>query len=100
MQDNSIAVQWLIVIAVILFFGWLRIDAIEWMVVLVVCGVVVIAEYFNTVLERLLDFVHRDHHPAIERLKDMSAGAVLVSAMMALSVGLIIVVRHIDKLLP
>ena len=69
-----------------------KITAIEWSIILLCSGLVMATEAVNTALERLADSVHPDHHTGIGESKDIAAAAVLITAIAALSVGLIIFV--------
>jgi diacylglycerol kinase (ATP) len=53
-------------------------------------GLVWSAELFNTAIERLCDTVSKDYHPGIKFIKDVSAAAVLVSAIAAFVTGAIV----------
>jgi diacylglycerol kinase (ATP) len=44
----------------------------------------------NTAFEALCDRVSPEHHPLVQRAKDVAAGAVLVCAMGAATIGLIV----------
>ncbi|MDA7650129.1 diacylglycerol kinase family protein [Verrucomicrobiales bacterium] len=68
------------------------ITILEWCLILLCSGLVMTAEAVNTALERLADSVHPDHHTGIGGSKDIAAAAVLITAIAALSVGLIIFV--------
>jgi diacylglycerol kinase len=48
------------------------------------------AELFNTAIEKLADTVSKDFHPSIKFVKDVSAAAVLLSALAAFITGAII----------
>ena len=77
--------------AVALLLGiWLRISAAEWMSLLIVMTLVWMAELFNTALEKTMDFISKEKHPQIKLVKDLSAAAVLVTAVAALVGGGII----------
>ena len=66
------------------------------LVMLVFCvGFVWSAEIFNTCIEKIMDHISTEKHPAIKTIKDMSAAAVLVSAVTALAAGLIIFIPKI-----
>lgn len=67
-----------------------RINPTEWLAILTVAGLVVVAEVLNTALEYLADTTHPEVDPGIGRAKDASAGAVLVAAGVAVVVGLVI----------
>ena len=45
------------------------------------------AEIFNTAIEKMADFTSKEKDPAIKTIKDLSAAAVLVSALIALITG-------------
>lgn len=57
--------------------------------VLLACGLVLVSELVNTVVEAIVDLLSPDHHPLAARAKDVSAGAVLVAAVTAVAVGLV-----------
>lgn len=61
---------------------------LEFAVLFVAIGLVLVAELFNTCLEALLDFTHPEFHEAVGRIKDISAGAVLTAAAVSVAVGL------------
>jgi len=62
----------------------------EWLVVLLCIGFVLSMEMLNTAIEQLCDVVHKEIHPAIKITKDIAAGAVLFSAIVAAVCGGII----------
>lgn len=69
---------------------WLELSAAEFAVLLLAIGLVLTAEVINTVIEDFLDIIHPDRHPAVRRIKDALAGAVLLAAFVAIGVGLLI----------
>jgi len=60
------------------------------LILLIVTGLVWMAELFNTAIEKLCDMVCPQQHPQIKFIKDVSAAAVLVIAIIALVTGCII----------
>jgi diacylglycerol kinase (ATP) len=68
----------------------LGISAGEWLAVVLAISSVWTAEALNTAFESLCDVVSPDLHPRVRRAKDVAAGAVLVSATGAATVGLIV----------
>ena len=72
-----------------------RLSLIERVVIVLCVGLVLAAEVLNTAVERLLDFVSKEHRPEIREIKDLMAAAVLVLSLVALVVGLWIFVRAI-----
>lgn len=79
------------ILVVVIIAGFVfRISLIEWLAVVMVAGLVVVAEVLNTALEYLADATHPEVDPGIGRAKDASAGAVLVASGAAVVVGLLI----------
>lgn len=70
-----------------LFF---RIDAGEWLAVVLGAALVSIAEVFNTAIEYLADAVHPEADQGIGMAKDAAAGGVLIAAVAAAVVGAIV----------
>lgn len=68
----------------------LRVDRLEWCLLILAVGMVWAAEAANTAIECLADAVHPDPHPLIGRAKDVGAGAVLLASAAAASVGLLV----------
>ena len=62
----------------------------EWLALLLCIGSVLILELLNTAIERLCDVVQKDFHPGIKIIKDIAAGAVLVSALVSVCIGTVI----------
>jgi diacylglycerol kinase (ATP) len=74
-----------------------RLAAQEWAAVLLCIGAVLGAELLNTAIETLCDAVHPDRSLAIGLVKDITAGAVLMFAVVAAAVGAV-VFFNADKL--
>jgi diacylglycerol kinase len=77
-------------LAVLLTNYLLGVSRTEWLITLMLIGVVWMAEIFNTAVEKLADRVTQDHDPLIGQAKDLAAGAVLISALIAAVCALII----------
>jgi diacylglycerol kinase (ATP) len=88
-----------VTIVVIAFGIWFHISATEWCFASLAIGLVFMAEMVNTAFEKLLDLVHPEEHPMVGKIKDLAAGTVLATAVIAIAVGLIIFLpKIIDKL--
>ena len=84
-----------IAILAILLGVVLHISAIEFALIFVAITGVFIAEMFNTVFELCIDLASPDYHPLAKIAKDVAAGAVLLSAMLSIVIGLFVFVPHI-----
>ena len=86
-------------IAVIAVGFALGIDRIEWLAIILSVTGVWCAEGFNTAIESLCDVASPDYHPKVERAKDIAAGAVLIAAGGAATIGLLVFGRRLLFLL-
>ncbi|MEI6297463.1 MAG: diacylglycerol kinase family protein [bacterium] len=68
----------------------LNIDTLEWLVVIIVIGLVFIAELINSSVENLADALMPGYDERIRLTKDYAAAAVLVSAIIALIARIVI----------
>lgn len=86
----------LVVAAVVVIAGFVfKITAFEWIAVVFASGFVITLEILNTAIEDICDFISPEKHEMIKRIKDLSAAGVLVSAIIAVIIGLIVFVPKI-----
>ena len=62
----------------------------EWIYIIIAIGFVVVSEIFNSAIENIADFISPKKDERIKKIKDLSAAAVLISAVTALIIGLLI----------
>ena len=74
-------------IAVIAAGFFLGVSADDWRWLTVAILLVWVAEALNTAFEHLCDVVSPDFHHAVQKSKDIAAGAVLLCAIGALAIG-------------
>ena len=77
----------------------LRLSFAETAVIIFAGGLVLVGEMINTGLEKLVDLINPEYHPLAGKIKDISAGVVLVSSILAVIIGLIIYIPAIIDLL-
>jgi len=68
----------------------LKVRIVEWSLLVIVIGMVYIAEIFNTVIEHLTDLISPQFNKNAQIIKDLGAGGVLISAIIAFIIGLVI----------
>lgn len=68
---------------------------IEWLIIVITIGCVMAAELFNSAIERLIDLVHPQQNKQAGLVKDISAGAVLITAIAAAIIGFVIFIPKI-----
>ena len=77
-------------VAVLALGLYVKLDWTQWAVLILTIGAVLIAELFNTVAEAALDAATPYYHPLVKIAKDVAAGAVLLTALLSVMVGLLI----------
>jgi diacylglycerol kinase len=70
-------------VAVLITNAFLDVSKTEWLITLMLIGIVWMAEIFNTAIEKLADRVTKDRDPLIGQAKDLAAGAVLIICIAA-----------------
>ena len=68
----------------------LQLDLLSWAIVLLCCGVVIMAELFNTAIETVVDLVSPEFHPLAGRAKDIAAAAVWFLSFVVAIVGVLV----------
>jgi diacylglycerol kinase len=88
-EHNSLLHLLATIVAVILAL-MLQVSKLEIVALVIVIGLVWLAEFFNTAIEKIMDFITDKQDPRIRYIKDVSAAAVLVSAIIAFITGCIV----------
>lgn len=88
-----------ITLAVVIVGLLLRLSPDQWAILAVVTGLVFQAELVNTALEAMVDKVSPEYHELAKISKDCAAGAVVISAIVALITGALILLPRILALL-
>ncbi len=80
--------------------GWyFQISAIEWLALIVAIGLVLCAEALNTAIERMVDRIEPQWHPAARDAKDLAAAGVLIASVCSFIVGVILFGPRLARLL-
>jgi diacylglycerol kinase len=69
---------------------WLGLSYTQWAVLVLTIGFVLVSEMLNTVAESLVDLVSPEYHPQAKIVKDVTAGVVLLGAILSVIVGLLV----------
>ena len=78
------------VFAVVIGFA-LRISVIEWVIVVLCCGLVLTTELLNTAIEAVTDLACNEKiHPLAKIAKDVAAAATLVTSVTSLIIAVLI----------
>lgn len=82
-------------VAVVALGFYFHITILEWIALVFACGFVLVSEAFNTALEIDVNLTSPDYHPYARDIKDVSAGAVLISAITACIIGVLVFIPYV-----
>lgn len=74
---------------------YFQISAAESAVIIFIIGLVLVAEMINTSIESVVDLATDQFHEKAKIAKDVSAGMVLITAIVAVLVGIVIFLPHL-----
>ncbi|MEW6623563.1 MAG: diacylglycerol kinase family protein [Bacillota bacterium] len=69
---------------------WLGLSPLEWSIIIMMAGLVLIMELLNTSMEALVDLKTQEYHQLAKTAKDVAAGAVLIASVVSVIVGMLI----------
>ena len=72
-----------------------KISTAEWIAVIFCIGIVFSLELINSSIENTVDLISKDQNETIKKIKDLSAAAVLIAAIVSAVIGLIIFVPKV-----
>jgi len=88
--QRSVPIHLTIAAGVVALGLWLGLSPTQWAVLVLTIGSVLVSEMLNTVAETLVDLVSPGYHPLAKVIKDVTAGAVLLAAIISVIVGLLV----------
>jgi len=94
-NERNFRIQLVVAVCVVIVSFLLNISHQDWIAVGFLITLVLISEAFNSVIEAVCDTVSQEYRVNIKYAKDVSAGAVLVSAILSVILGLIIFLPYI-----
>ena len=93
--EQNLRIHTVIMFIVILFGIILKITKSEWIICIVLFGMVISLELVNTAIEDIVDVIIPQKDDRAKRIKDISASAVLISAIVSAIIGLMIFMPRI-----
>lgn len=95
--ENNMLVHLPAAIVVVAVNSMLKVTQIEWLITLMLIGLVLAAEIFNTAIEKLADRLTTERDMLIGQVKDLASGAVLVICFFAALCAVIIYLPYVLK---
>ncbi len=88
--ERNFAIQFSAMILVVLAGFYFSITISEWLIILSISALVLSLEALNSALEKVCDLYSTENDSRIKLIKDIAAGAVLISAIFAAIIGIIV----------
>ena len=89
-NERNIKIHILAVIVVVVMGIIYRINTIEWIICLLLFGLVISSELINSAVEHTVDLCTKEKNELAKFAKDAAAGAVLVNAIISIIIACII----------
>ena len=93
--EQNLKIHTVIAVLVVIFGFVFQISYLEWFVCLILVGLVLMAEFFNTAIEYVVDLASPNIHPLAKLAKDTASAGVLMMAIISAIIGLIIFVPKV-----
>lgn len=90
--EQNMRIHFFMASLVIIFGFFLKISYMEWLVCLLLIGLVIMAEFINTAVEYVVDLASPKVHPLAKAAKDTASAGVLMMAIISAVIGIIIFV--------
>lgn len=97
LKHRSILVQFILALLALTAGFIMKLTAGEWTAVAICIGCVISSEMLNTCVEKICDMYSTEIRGDIRDIKDIAAGAVLISSIASLVTAVIILVIHIQE---
>ncbi len=97
--EQNLKIHTVMAVLVIIAGFIFKINYTEWLVCLILIGLVIMAEFFNTAIEYVVDLASPKIHPLAKAAKDTASAGVLMIAIISAIIGLIIFVPKIIELI-
>jgi len=93
-HERNFQIEIFVTELVLLLGIWLHLTRMEWIIIIFSCFWVLAFELMNTAVERVVNVLKPSPHPYARVIKDVMAGAVFLSAVGAMIVGLIVFLSY------
>lgn len=98
--ERSLKIELALTILAIVLSILLELSLGEFAILFLTIGVVLLAELLNTAIEVMLDLYSQEYNEKIKLAKDISSGAVLITAIMSVMVASVLLLpKIVDKLI-
>ena len=97
-KEKNMKIHFAVAVLVVILGILFKISKVEWILCTFAIAIVISAELFNTAIETIVDMITAEQNEKAKIAKDVSAGAVLITAIGATIVGIIIFLPKIAQI--
>jgi len=94
-EEQNLKVQSFAGLLAISAAAYFHITRIEWAVIILMIGLVILMEIINSAVERVADILKPRIDSYVKEIKDITAAAVMLASIISIIVGAIIFVPHV-----
>ncbi|AXK51100.1 diacylglycerol kinase family protein [Spiroplasma alleghenense] len=104
LKEESTLIFYLISIIIVVGLSiWLKINTVEWSILILTIGFVLGFEFVNTSIENLVDLLSFEYNIKAKKIKDIGAAASIINAIISFVIGFLILlppfIEQINKYL-
>ncbi len=90
LSQRNARIHLAVALLALLLAAILQLSRIEWAILTLTIGLVLVTEAINTAIEAIVDLITPDYHPLAKVAKDVAAGAVWLMAIAAVIIGVLL----------
>lgn len=94
-EEQNFRIHSFITLLVLLLAWLLKIQLVEFIILILLIGLVLILEIVNSIIERLLDLIKPRIHNYVEDIKDMASSIVFIGALVSALIGILIFLPYL-----
>jgi len=94
-EEQNLRIQSVAGIVVIFLGFYFKVSSIEWVILILIIGLVLLMELANSAVERVTDVLKPRINNYVKEIKDIMAAAVMLASIVAVVIGLIIFIPYI-----
>lgn len=98
-EEQNLRVHTFVAILVVIASFILKLSVIEFAICIILIGLVLMAEFFNTAIENMVDMITLEENIHAKKAKDVAAAGVLVFALCSSIIGITIFLPKIITLI-
>lgn len=98
-NEKNIKIELIFAILAILASIVLKLNSVEWSIIILVIFLVLFAECINTSLETIVDMYTEEYNEKAKIAKDIAAGAVTLVSLLSVIIGIVIFLPKILEIL-